>query len=405
VGVRDVIEDYHNGRLLKEMDKQSFVDALIWALYRAPEELKAMKQFTTATVRKYSIRTSADSVLRLYENIRSKKSVSMGKKNSSQYLLLWRLRAEWDIFWNYTRSVLTSIFKGDFNKTEPREIKDTTKPLPGDAGDSPAEKNNDSTEGLRKGEKDSSILDGEPDLYVMTEDGKRIAFSHIKRGFDKVVIIAHGFYSNKDTFLFKQLTEAFSKEYDVIVFDFRGHGKSSDVFTWTALEQKDLRAIIAYAKERNYAKIGVIGFSLGAAIVLVEASSQKSIDSVIAVSCPADLRKINYHFWEKEMWKELMINMGIKGRGKGVKMGSLSLQKNRPKDIVGKISPIPVLFIHGEKDWIIKPRHSQLLFDEAKSPKALSIIKEAGHAERIFDVFPDQFMKICLDRFRDTLKG
>jgi pimeloyl-ACP methyl ester carboxylesterase len=283
--------------------------------------------------------------------------------------------------------VVTSILKGNFSKTEPAKIIDTASDLPKGATSCPA-----------------GAGEGEPDLYVMTEDGKRIAFSHIKGGFDKVVIIAHGFYTNKDTVLFKRMADAFSKGYDVIVFDFRGHGKSSDVFTWTALEQKDLRAITAFAKENNYAKIGVIGFSLGAAITLIEASCQKSIDSVIAVSSPADLGSINYHFWEKDMWADLMLNFGINGRGKGVRPGSPSLQKIRPIDIVNKISPTPVLFIHGEKDWLVKLSHSQLLFDGAKDPKALTIIKDGGHAERMFDAFPDQFMKICLDRFGETLK-
>ena len=387
-GVRDVVEDYHNGRLLNEMDQQSFVDALIWALYRTPEELQIIKQVIRMTVQKYPISTSAERMLKIYENVRSKKSISVGKKNSSQYLFLWGLRAEWDIYSNYIKSVATAIFKGNFSKTEPAKINDTTSDLSKDAMPCPA-----------------GAVEGEPDRYVMTEDGKRIAFSHIKGGFSKVVIVAHGFYTNKDTVLFRRMADAFSKEYDVIVFDFRGHGKSSDVFTWTALEQKDLRAITAFAKENNYAKIGVIGFSLGAAIALIEASCQKSIDSVIAVSSPADLGSINYHFWEKDMWADLMLNFGIKGRGKGVRPGSPSLQKIRPIDIVNKISPTPVLFIHGEKDWLVELSHSQLLFDGAKDPKALTIIKDGGHAERIFDVFPEQFMKICLDRFRETLEG
>jgi pimeloyl-ACP methyl ester carboxylesterase len=402
-GVRDVVEDYHNGRLLNEMDQQSFVDALIWALYRTPEELQTIKQVIRMTVQKYPISTSAERMLKIYENVRSKKSISVGKKNSSQYLFLWGLRAEWDIYSNYIKSAVSSVFEGNFQKTEPIKIIDTTvkskdlspKSTAGDLAAGPV-KTAETTP--------SPVGESEPDRYVMTEDGKRIAFSHIKGGFSKVVIIAHGFYTNKDTVLFKSMTDAFSKEYDVIAFDFRGHGKSSDVFTWTALEQKDLRAITSYAKENKYAKIGVIGFSLGAAIALVEASCQKSIDSVIAVSSPADLGSINYHFWEKDMWEDLKLNLGIKGRGKGVRPGSPSLQKIRPIDIVDKISPTPVLFIHGEKDWLVKLSHSQLLFDGAKNPKALTIIKDGGHAERMFDVFPDQFMKICLDRFRETLK-
>jgi len=124
---------------------------------------------------------------------------------------------------------------------------------------------------------------------------------------------------------------------------------------------------------------------------------------VIAVSAPADLGSINYHFWEKDFWEDLKLNFGIKGRGKGIRSGSLALQKIRPRDIVDKISPTPVLFLHGEKDWLVKLSHSQLLFYKSKDPKALTIIKDGGHAERMFDAFPGQFMKICLDRFRETL--
>jgi pimeloyl-ACP methyl ester carboxylesterase len=247
------------------------------------------------------------------------------------------------------------------------------------------------------------LKNNEPELFVMTEDGKRIAFDHIKKGFSKVIVIAHGFYNNKDTVLFRAIAEAFSREYDVIVFDFRGHGKSSDVFTWTAHEQKDLRAITSYAQQNKYVKIGVIGFSLGAAVALIEAGYHQNIDSLIAVSPPSDLKKIDYYFWAQDMWEDLKLNFGIKGRGKSVRIGTPFLKKMRPIDIVDKIAHIPVLFLHGEKDWLIKPKHSQLLFARATGPKAITIIKDGGHAERMFDAFPEQFMKICLDRFRETL--
>jgi len=243
----------------------------------------------------------------------------------------------------------------------------------------------------------------EPEQFVITEDGKRIAFFHIKRGFPKVIVIAHGFYNNKDTILFKAIAEEFSKEYDVIVFDFRGHGKSSDVFTWTAHEQKDLRAITSYAQQNKYVKIGVIGFSLGAAVALIEAGYHQNIDSLIAVSPPSDLKKIDCYFWEQDMWEDLKLNFDIKGRGKGARIGTPFLKKMRPLDMVDKIAPTPVLFLHGEKDWLIKPGHSQRLFEKAREPKAITIIKDGGHAERMFDAFPDQFMKVCLDRFKQTL--
>jgi len=125
-GAREVVEDYHNGRLLNEMDQRSFVDALIWALSRTTEELQAAKQILRMTVQKYPINSAAKHMLEIYDKIRSRRSVSLGKKNSSQYRTLWRLKAEWDICSNYIRSLVRSVFEGGFQKTEPVRIKDTT---------------------------------------------------------------------------------------------------------------------------------------------------------------------------------------------------------------------------------------------------------------------------------------
>lgn len=125
-GAREVVVDYHNGRLLSEMDQQSFVDALIWTLSLAPEELQTIKQVIRMTVQKYPISSAAKHMLEIYDKIRSRRSVSLGKKNSSQYLFQWRLKAEWDICSNYIKAVVRSVFEGSFQKTEPRKIKDTT---------------------------------------------------------------------------------------------------------------------------------------------------------------------------------------------------------------------------------------------------------------------------------------
>jgi len=125
-GAREVVKDYHNGRLLSQMDQQSFVDALTWALSRTPEELQTIKQIVRMSVQKYPIKSAAKHMLEIYDKIRSRRSISLGKKNSSRYLILWRMKAEWDICSNYIKSVVTSVFEGGFQKTEPIKIKDTT---------------------------------------------------------------------------------------------------------------------------------------------------------------------------------------------------------------------------------------------------------------------------------------
>ncbi len=176
------------------------------------------------------------------------------------------------------------------------------------------------------------------------------------------------------------------------------------MFEWTSREKQDLDVVLKYAKEQKYNHIGVMGFSLGAAVSLIVASEDRDIQSVIAVSAPYDFWKINYHFWEPDMIEDMKLNMGKKGVGKGVRPGNPFARKVKPLDVVSKISPTPILFIHGDKDWLIKPSHSERLFKKAKEPKRLVLITGAGHAERIYDTHPKEFLKLCLEWFTQTLK-
>jgi len=240
-------------------------------------------------------------------------------------------------------------------------------------------------------------------LTLQTKDKERIDVVHHESGFKKVVILAHGFFNAKDAYLFKEIAQALALHYDVIAFDFRGHGKSSGLFTWTSKECADLQVVVAYAKKSGYESIGLMGFSLGAAISLIETAQNPDIKTLIAVSAPYDFWKIEYHFWKRGMLDDLMLNMGYKARGKGVRPGHPWEAKIAPIDIVDRISPRAVLFIHGAEDWLINPRHSQELFSKAKEPKKIVILEKLGHAETMFDQEQEQFMKPCLDWFNEHL--
>ena len=147
----------------------------------------------------------------------------------------------------------------------------------------------------------------------------------------------------------------------------------------------------------------MIGFSLGAAVTLIEASENRDIHSIIAVSSPSDFWKIDYRFWKREMFSDLKLNIGPKGRGKSVRPGNPFRDKIAPIEIVDKVAPTPILFLHGEKDWLIKPQHSRVLFEKALQPKKLYIIHNVGHAEKIYDDVPDSFKAVCLEWFAETL--
>jgi len=240
-------------------------------------------------------------------------------------------------------------------------------------------------------------------VTLKTQDCHRIEAVHHEQGFKKVVILAHGFFNAKDAYLFREIAKALAFHYDVVAFDFRGHGKSSGLFTWTAKECADLQAVIAYVKDCGYESIGLMGFSLGAAISLLEAAQNPDIKTVIAVSAPYDFWKIDYHFWKPGMLDDLKLNLGYKAKGKGVRPSHPWQPKIAPIDVVDRISPRPVLFIHGAEDWLINPKHSRELYNKAKEPKKIVIIEKVGHAETMFDQQPDLFMKPCLEWFAGTL--
>ncbi len=239
--------------------------------------------------------------------------------------------------------------------------------------------------------------------FVHTKDNHRISVLHYKQGHRKVIVLAHGFFNNKDVHLFKGISKNLSLHYDVVAFDFRGHGKSSGLFSWTSKESADIQAVLAFVKKYQYESIGLMGFSLGAAISLIEASHNQDIKTIVSVSAPYDFWQIDYRFWEKGMIEDLKLNLGYKGKGKGVLPGNPLDSKVSPVSIVKLIAPRPVLFIHGSEDWLINVRHSKELYKKAKEPKKLEIIQEGGHAEKLFDDRPEEFMNIVLDWFKNNL--
>ena len=115
--------------------------------------------------------------------------------------------------------------------------------------------------------------------FVQTTSGLRISIHHLKSEKDRVIVIAPGFFQSKETASFKKIESEVAKiGFDVISMDFRGHGKSKGFYTFSALEKEDLKAVIDYAK-KYYKKVGVLGFSYGGTIAIIEHAEFKNIDS------------------------------------------------------------------------------------------------------------------------------
>lgn len=230
---------------------------------------------------------------------------------------------------------------------------------------------------------------------LTTKDKVNIAINYYQNDFDEVVIIAPGWCMTKDSNAFTELAETFAKSFDVISFDFRGHGESGGMYTFTAKELMDMDCIVRFARKNKYRKIYLAGFSLGAAISVLYTSKSRFVDKLIAVSAPSDFDKIENEMWKKEAWNETFKKFELE-RFASIRPYPILLPKEKPIDAIEKIK-IPTLFIAGEKDPTVHPWHTKELYDKAVCPKKYKEYKNGYHAEDLFLYFKDDFSKLCID--------
>jgi len=236
---------------------------------------------------------------------------------------------------------------------------------------------------------------------VLTSDRIQISFDLYQESErEAVLIICPGFFQSKDTPTFHRLAEAIGVGRDVVAMDFRGHGRSGGLYTFSALEGADLEAVLDFARAR-YQRIGILAFSMGAAIAINTVSQhQDAVQSLIAVSAPCAFEEIEFKWWTPEAMRT-----GLQGleAGAGCRPGSLFLKKERPVDHIQHLAPMPSLFVHGTHDVIVGVEHSRRLYAAAREPKHLELIEGGSHAEALFRDDPSRFAQLVNAWFTKTL--
>ena len=239
----------------------------------------------------------------------------------------------------------------------------------------------------------AEVLEG----HVQTIDNVSIAYDTYKTNHDEVVILAHGWFMTKNSNAFTKMAEDFSKYYDVIVLDFRGHGESSGKYTFGSKEVEDIKPVINYA-QRNYKKIYLIGFSLGSLISVDYCSKNNNVDKLILVSAPTDFDKIENNVLSPNAFVPTLKKYEWK-RWSSIRFSLSSLRKTKIKPIneIKKVK-IPTLFIAGENDPIIYKWHNSILFEASNSTEKKEIlIKKGKHAEDLYLDAPQTFIDTCVN--------
>lgn len=184
------------------------------------------------------------------------------------------------------------------------------------------------------------------------------------------------------------LAERFCNEgFISFIFNFRGTGGSEgdfDMLGWT----RDLKAAIDYLSqlaEVDKSRLSLMGFSGGAMASVYVAANDRRITSVVACACPARFFDIS-EFSRVEEFLAHCRQVGIirdSSFPPSVDKWAKGFELVSPIKWIQRISPRPLLIVHGESDQTVPPSHAWELYNKAKKPKEISIIPGAEHKLRL----------------------
>lgn len=168
---------------------------------------------------------------------------------------------------------------------------------------------------------------------------------------------------------------------NVLLFDHRGRGSSEgELVSLGHFETIDALAAIGYALSRApRVPLGLIGYSMGAAVAVMAAARDERVGAVVADSPFASERKM----------VRLLLRKRIGPLHRPIAALTECLLPYDPGVVaplreVTKIAPRACLFIHGMLDRTCDPRGSVRLYEAAGDPKELWLLEEEGHCDAYF---------------------
>ncbi|MBI4395221.1 MAG: glycosyltransferase [Candidatus Omnitrophica bacterium] len=97
-GVRDIVKNYKNGRLVFSEDEEKFSEALVWCFKQSRTQWKKMKTEARKTAEQFSIEKCAQRALHIYRSVKIKKYTPRRIQKNKWRMVMRRLKTEWDLF-------------------------------------------------------------------------------------------------------------------------------------------------------------------------------------------------------------------------------------------------------------------------------------------------------------------
>ena len=236
------------------------------------------------------------------------------------------------------------------------------------------------------------------EISLHTSDGLTLCAWWIPSpGSTRAVIIMHGHGGSMDYDVHRAVS-LHQAGFSVLLFDFRAHGRSQG---WLAsfgyYERRDVQAAVSFLSAQGVERIGLLGFSYGGIAAMLSAPLCPEVAAVISDGGPVRIRSaIGGYCLQRDLprwlcrllawqvWSATSLRLGV------------NLSRYEAVRWVGKISPRPILFIHGDQDPYLPDFDD--LYAAAQPPREVWRVPEAGHVTLSRDV-PEEHSRRILDFF------
>ncbi|XP_031383366.1 uncharacterized protein LOC116197373 isoform X1 [Punica granatum] len=226
-------------------------------------------------------------------------------------------------------------------------------------------------------------------VVIPNKHGERLVGVLHETGSKEIVILCHGFISNKEDTTMVNLAVVLEKEgITAFRFDFAGNGESEGTFEYGNYwrEAEDLRSVVEHFKAENRDIPAVVGHSKGGGVVLLYASKYHDIGAVVNISGRYNMEGGVKERLGEDYMEGLKKDGFIDVKNKSgtvlyrVTMESMMdrLNTNMHEACLQIDKNCRVLTVHGTKDEII-PVGDAIEFSKIIPNHELHTIEEANH--------------------------
>lgn len=223
------------------------------------------------------------------------------------------------------------------------------------------------------------------EVELQTADGISFGAWHFRQPGSPQTVIVSGGHKGQRTNSLGISAALWRKGFNVILYSYRGMpGSDRAPITFGIKEVLELQAVIAFARKRiPHARIGLLGYSMGAVVSLLGAAGEPGVEALVLDSPFSDLTTL----LRENVWRAAKLPgapfVWLAGLMLRLRSGP-RLSDCSPQAVLSSLEPRPLFFIHGGADDITSVTHSRRLYDAYRGPREIWIVQGAPHTGAYF---------------------